>query len=49
MEIQTALMIIGIINAGAVLVVGYVFTDLRSRIVRLENTIITAFHLKVGE
>jgi hypothetical protein len=39
MELQVILVALGIFNAGAVGAVGYILVDLRSRVVRLEDSV----------
>jgi hypothetical protein len=47
MELQIAIVGLGILNAGAVAAMGYILTDLRSRITRLEDMVLHAIRLKV--
>jgi hypothetical protein len=48
MELQVTLVGLGILNAGAVAAMGFILTDLRSRITRLEDMVLRAMRLKVA-
>jgi len=49
MDTQGILVLLGIVNAGAVAAVGYILVDLRSRITRLEDLVLRALRLKVAQ
>lgn len=40
MDNQAIVVVLGVVNTGAVAAMGYILSDLRSRIVRLEDSVI---------